>query len=87
MLTFPKRPRRDQTILQRFEVFPFSAGPTFAEACQERLAWIWEQEPAPVCPCRWGWSKWAVNGNYSMRRAMTALGGALELRCGEGVAA
>jgi hypothetical protein len=27
------------------------------------------------------------NGNYSMRRAMTALGGALELRCGEEVAA
>jgi hypothetical protein len=26
------------------------------------------------------------NGSYSMRRAMTALGGALELRCGEEVA-
>ena len=34
----------DEALLQRFEVFPFSAGPTFAEACQERLEWIWQQE-------------------------------------------
>ena len=27
----------DEALLQRFDIFPFSAGPTFAEACQERL--------------------------------------------------
>jgi replication factor C small subunit len=78
----------DEALLQRFEVFPFSAGPTFAEACQERLAWIWQQEAGPGVPMplameQMGWR----NGNYSMRRAMTALGAALELRCGEEVVA
>jgi DNA polymerase III delta prime subunit len=78
----------DEALLQRFDVFPFSAGPTFAEACQERLALIWEQEagagvPMPLGMEQMGWR----NGDYSMRRAMTALGGALELRCGEEVAA
>ncbi len=78
----------DEALLQRFEVFPFSAGPTFAEACQERLAWIWQQEAGPGVPMPLGMEQmgWR-NGNYSMRRAMTALGGALELRCGEEVAA
>ena len=76
----------DEALLQRFEVFPFSAGPTFAEACQERLAWIWQQEAGPDVPMPLGMEQagWR-NGNYSMRRAMTALGGALELRCGEEV--
>ncbi|MFZ1932312.1 MAG: hypothetical protein WCB27_07090 [Thermoguttaceae bacterium] len=41
---------QEQALLQRFEVFPFSAGPTFAEACQERLAWIWQQEAGPNVP-------------------------------------
>jgi replication factor C small subunit len=78
----------DEALLQRFEVFPFSAGPTFAEACQERLAWIWQQEAGPGVPMPLGMEQmgWR-NGSYSMRRAMTALGGALELRCGEEVAA
>ena len=49
----------DEALLQRFEVFPFSAGPTFAEACQERLAWIWEQEAGPGVPMPLGWSKLA----------------------------
>jgi replication-associated recombination protein RarA len=77
----------DEALLQRFEVFPFSAGPTFAEACQERLTWIWQQEAGPGVPMPLGMEQmgWR-NGNYSMRRAMTALGAALELRCGEGVA-
>jgi hypothetical protein len=39
-----------QVMLQRFEVFPFSAGPTFSEACQERLAWIRQQEAGPDVP-------------------------------------
>jgi replication factor C small subunit len=78
----------DEALLQRFEVFPFSAGPIFAEACRERLAWIWEREagagvPMPLGMEQMGWRK----ESYSMRRAMTALGAALELRCEEGVPA
>jgi MoxR-like ATPase len=78
----------DEALLQRFEVFPFSAGPTFAEACQERLAWIWEQQagagvPMPLGMEQIGWR----NGSYSMRRALAALGAAMELRCGAAVPA
>ena len=78
----------DEALLQRFEVFPFSAGPIFAEACRERLACIWEREagagvPMPLGMEQMGWRK----ENYSMRRALTALGAALELRREEGVPA
>ncbi len=70
----------DEALLQRFDVFPFSAGPTFAEACQERLAWIWQREIGPDIPLPQGIEQlgWRQN-NYSMRRAMTALGAAIEL--------
>ncbi len=78
----------DEALLQRFEVFPFSAGPTFAEACQERLAWIWQQEvgadvPLPVGVEQLGWR----NDSFSMRRALTALSGAVELHRTREVAA
>ena len=78
----------DEALLQRFEVFPFSAGPTFAEACQERLAWIWEQEvgvdvPLPVGVEQLGWR----NDSFSMRRALAALSGAVELHRAKEVAA
>jgi replication factor C small subunit len=78
----------DEALLQRFEVFPFSAGPTFAEACQERLAWIWQQEvgvdvPLPVGVEQLGWR----NDSFSMRRALAALSGAVELHRAKGVAA
>jgi len=78
----------DEALLQRFEVFPFSAGKTFAEACRERLAWIWQQHVGPGVPMPLGMEQigWR-NGTYSMRRALAALGGALELRCEEGVPA
>jgi len=70
----------DEALLQRFDVFPFSAGPTFAEACRERLAWIWQREagsdvPFPAGVEQLGWRK----DNFSMRRALAALSGALEL--------
>ena len=70
----------DEALLQRFEVFPFSAGPTFTEACQERLVWIWEREvgvdvPFPAGVFDLGWR----NGSFSMRRALAALGGAVEI--------
>ncbi len=78
----------DEALLQRFDVFPFSAGPTFAEACQERLAWIWQREvgsdiPLPQDMDQLGWRQ----NNYSMRRAMTALGAAIELHRTREVAA
>jgi replication-associated recombination protein RarA len=74
----------DEALLQRFEVYPFSAGPSFAEACHERLEWIWEQEvgagvPLPLGMEHIGWR----NGNYSMRRALAGLDAALRLRCEE----
>ena len=79
----------DEALLQRFEIFPFSAGPTFAEACQERLAWIWEQEAGPGVPMPLGVQQmgWGKSGHFSMRRALTALGAALELLEREEVAA
>ena len=75
-------------MLQRFDVFPFSAGPTFAEACQERLAWTWQQEvgedvPLPMGVEQLGWR----NGSFSMRRALAALTGAVELHRTKEVAA
>jgi replication factor C small subunit len=70
----------DEALMQRFDVFPFSAGPTFAEACRERLASIWQREAGPDVPFpagveQLGWR----NGNFSMRRALAALSGAVEL--------
>ncbi len=78
----------DEALLQRFDVFPFSAGPTFAEACQERLAWIWQREVGPDIPLPQGVDQlgWRQN-SYSMRRAMTALGAAIELHRTRQVAA
>ena len=71
----------DEALLQRFEVFPFSAGPTFAEACQKRLAWIWEQEVGPGVPMPLGVLGLGFDRreNFSMRRALAALGGAVEI--------
>ncbi len=78
----------DEALLQRFEVFPFSAGPTFAEACQERLAWIWQREvgadvPLPIGVEQLGWR----NDTFSMRRALAALSAAVELHRAKEVAA
>jgi MoxR-like ATPase len=70
----------DEALLQRFDVFPFSAGPTFAADCEDRLRWIWEQEvgdgtPMPAEVATMGWR----NEAYSMRRALAALGAAVEM--------
>ena len=78
----------DEALLQRFDIFPFSAGPTFAEACHERLAWIWQQEvgedvPLPLGVEQLGWR----NGSFSMCRALAALSGAVELHRTKEVAA
>jgi replication-associated recombination protein RarA len=68
----------DRALLQRFDVFPFSSGPTFAESCQDRLRWIWELEagadtPFPLGLESLGWE----NDRYSMRLALSALQGEL----------
>ena len=72
--------RIDPALLDRFDPFPFSAGPTFADACGDRLQWIWEQEvgdgtPMPMEVAAMGWGGEA----YSMRRALAALGAAVEM--------
>ena len=78
----------DEALLQRFEIFPFSAGPTFAEACQERLAWIWQQEVGEDVPLPMGVEQLGLrNGSFSMRRALAALTGAVELHRTKEVAA
>jgi len=69
----------DEALLQRFDILSFSAGPEFAEACLDRLNWIWQLEvgmdvPMPSYVAGMGWR----NNQYSMRRALSALGAAVE---------
>jgi len=69
----------DEALLQRFDILSFSAGPNFAEACLDRLNWIWQLEvgmnvPMPSYVAGMGWR----NNQYSMRRALTALGAEVE---------
>ena len=64
-------------LIQRFRVFSFSSGPTFAAACQERLAQIWAAE-APGRDMPSGWQSWGYrDGDYSMRLAFQSLEDAL----------
>jgi replication-associated recombination protein RarA len=64
-------------LIQRFRVFSFSSGPTFAAACQERLAQIWTAE-APAREMPPGWQSWGYrDGDYSMRLALASLEDAL----------
>ena len=73
----------DEALLQRFEsggIYPFSAGPSFADACLDRLGDIWQREvgedvPLPSHVAGMGWR----NNAYSMRRALAALGAAVEM--------
>jgi replication-associated recombination protein RarA len=70
----------DEALLQRFDIYPFSCGPSFADACADRLNEIWEMEtgsnaPMPPEVALMGWR----NNSYSMRRALSALGAAVEM--------
>jgi replication-associated recombination protein RarA len=70
----------DEALLQRFDIYPFSCGPSFADACADRLNEIWEKEtgsnaPMPPEVALMGWR----NNSYSMRRALSALGAAVEM--------
>jgi replication-associated recombination protein RarA len=70
----------DEALLQRFDIYPLSCGPTFADACRDRLGEIWEREVGedilmPQSVWQMGWK----DGAYSMRRALAALGAAVEI--------
>jgi len=70
----------DEALLQRFDVYPLSCGPSFADACRDRLGEIWEKEVGgdilmPQAVWQMGWK----DGAYSMRRALAALGAAVEI--------
>ena len=58
------------SFCHRFRHYVFSGGTCFAEASQERLAGIWEQEAGdrdmPPGWQQWGWD----GGTYSLRRAL-----------------
>ncbi len=70
----------DEALLQRFDIFPLSCGPSFAEACRDRLGEIWEKEVGPgiIMPSSVWQMGWKDNA-YSMRRALTALDAAVEM--------
>lgn len=82
---------KDDSFMQRFEGygFPFSCGPSFAEACLDRLGQIWEAEtggtaPMPAAVAMMGWKAVKEGGQaYSMRRALAALGAAVELHAAD----
>jgi len=70
----------DEALLQRFDIYPLSCGPTFADACRDRLGEIWEKEVGedilmPQAVWQMGWK----NEAFSMRRALVALGAAVEI--------
>ena len=76
----------DEALLQRFDIFPFSSGPSFADACLDRLGDIWHIETSsesalPAGVAEMGWR----NEAYSMRRALAALGAAVDMHRMQGV--
>ena len=62
-----------KAILQRFTMYHFSGGPTFAAASVERLQKIWRQEagnaPVPHSLPEWGWD----GDEFSLRVALDQL--------------
>jgi MoxR-like ATPase len=67
----------EPALLERFRVLNFSAGPCFAEACQERLGAIWEAEAPgrdlPPSWLAWGWQDAGNSLRFSMRVALRML--------------
>ena len=67
----------EPALLERFRVLNFSAGPCFAEACQERLGAIWEAEALgrdlPPSWLAWGWQEAGNSLRFSMRVALRAM--------------
>jgi hypothetical protein len=67
----------EPALLERFRVLNFSAGPCFAEACQERLGAIWEAEAPgrdlPPSWLTWGWQEAGNSLRFSMRVALRTM--------------
>jgi replication factor C small subunit len=63
----------DKALRQRFDVYRFGAGKTFADACTGRLAEIWRDETGQASlPA--GWTSWGWDGeDFSLRLALQAL--------------
>lgn len=63
-----------KALLQRFRLYPFSAGPTFARAAADRLAGIWRNEagdvPLPSEWLSWGWDFSEQPPVFSLRSAL-----------------
>jgi len=65
--------RLTPALRERFSVLPYSCGEPFAEACQERLAEIWEAETGEDSPPP-GWDVWGwIGERFSMRDALRCL--------------
>ena len=66
-------------LLERFDVLQYSGGAYFAQAAQQRLRSIWDEqtggEPVPPGFERWGWNSGMTQ--FSMRLAIAALQGYL----------
>ena len=63
-----------EALLERFDIYSFSGGPTFASACQDRLAEIWKLETGqnvmPPGSDDWGHKE----KRFSMRGALNTMG-------------
>lgn len=71
----------DRALLDRFKIMPYSNGPTFAEACRERLVAMWQEQTGETeMPI--GWTIWGRTDSrgFSMRSALASLQDAIDER-------
>jgi len=62
-----------KALLQRFRIYTFQAGPSFAQAAWERMGMIWRQEMGDV-PMPEGWQGWGWQDHeFSLRVALDQL--------------
>ena len=60
----------------RFDKYECRADQGFADACYDRLAWIWGEEtdrPIPRAYRTWGWDVTGTTPEFSMREALTMM--------------
>jgi replication-associated recombination protein RarA len=71
----------DRALLQRFKLYCYSAGPTFATCVADRLSEIWQAEGGgddmPLGWREWGWSNGLLERAFSFRVALDAMQDAL----------
>lgn len=78
----------EPALLERFQQLAFGSGPAFHEACLPVLPTIWDGEcaqrgldlPLPASWQRWGVQTTLTGERFSLRRAINALGDALDVR-------